>query len=268
MRARPPTGPDTVGAAARLGFVLPSSNVRVEPAACALLAGQPGVTAHFARVGVRTIGLDSSSDAQFELARFLAAAGTLKDAEVAAIVWAGTSGSWRGLDKDREMVEAIGAAQGVPAATSTLSVLAACSRLGARDIALLTPYTDPVVDAIVANLRPEGIDVLREVHFGISDSHACSEVPDGEIAGAIRGLAGADLDAVVVLCTNFGIGSGSDALEREIGVPIIDSVSATIWHACDMTRGWRPQAGGGRLLAGAPAAARGAGTLSHEPSAS
>lgn len=233
----------------RLGFIVPSSNVRIEPGACALLGAQPSVTAHFSRIGVRTVSLDEESNAQFELTRLLAAAEQLNDAGVGAITWAGTSGSWRGLKLDRELVSVIGTAFGVPAATSTLSVLEACSRLGVHDVALLTPYTDPIVSAIVANLRGEGLNVLREDHLGISDSHACSEVPDGKISSAIQQLAGVDVDAIVVLCTNFGLGGDAGDLEREIGIPIIDSVSATIWHACSIARVWRAQNGRGRLLA-------------------
>jgi maleate isomerase len=54
----------------------------------------------------------------------------------------------------------------------------------------------------------------------------------------------------VILCTNFRGAPLVPALERELGIPLYDSISVTVWKALTMT-GHSPSrvAGWGRLFA-------------------
>lgn len=233
----------------RVGFVVPSSNVRVEPMACRMLQGCDSVTAHFSRVTVESVDPGRRSGAQFDVDRLYFAAEQLTHLAVSAIAWAGTSGSWRGLEEDRRFVRAVASTLGTSATTSCLAVLKACAQLSVRDVALVTPFTDPIVARITNNLNSEGINILREGHFSIGDSLECSQVPSYKILSMIDHLVDPDIDAVVVLCTNFGIGSGSESLEQRLGIPVIDSVSATIWDTLSLAGEWQPRQGSGSLLA-------------------
>lgn len=85
--------------AMRLGFICPSSNTAFEPAAWALLADRASM--HVTRVGVTRISLGSDSDDQFDVAGMEAAARLLAEARVDVVAWAGTSGSWLGVDRER-----------------------------------------------------------------------------------------------------------------------------------------------------------------------
>src|SRR5881628_1269412 len=50
----------------RLGMLTPSSNSILEPMTARLLAEQPGITAHFARLRVTQIGLSTAALGQFD----------------------------------------------------------------------------------------------------------------------------------------------------------------------------------------------------------
>ena len=60
--------------ALRLGMLTPSSNTVLEPLTYALLAGSPGITAHFQRLRVLSITLEGGSTGHFDPAPMVAAA--------------------------------------------------------------------------------------------------------------------------------------------------------------------------------------------------
>jgi maleate cis-trans isomerase len=79
-------------------MLTPSSNSVLEPVTCAMLAGAPGITAHFSRFRVTEIALDAQALNQFDPSNMLPAADLLADAKVDAMAWNGTSASWLGID--------------------------------------------------------------------------------------------------------------------------------------------------------------------------
>src|ERR1700722_20468911 len=105
----------------RIGMLTPSSNTALEPLTSAMLHGLPNVSFHYSRLLVMGTSLDRESAAQFTMEAFLHAASLLADARVDVIAWNGTSGSWMGLDWERELCIAVEAETGVPATGSTLA---------------------------------------------------------------------------------------------------------------------------------------------------
>lgn len=215
----------------RLGLLTPSSNTVLEPMAAAMLAGLPGASAHAARFPVVAIDLGEDSRAQFSTAPVLAAAELLADARVASICWAGTSGSWLGLDRDRALCAAITERTGLPTTTATLALARALDRLGARRLGLVTPYLGAVQRAIAARLAEAGLDVVAERHLEDPGnfSFACHE--EAVVARLVREVAAAGPEAVAIHCTNFRGGRIAPALEAELGLPVLDSVAVSLWGA-------------------------------------
>ncbi|MDB2455516.1 hypothetical protein N9W76_05175 [Planktomarina temperata] len=72
----------------RIGIVIPSSNVVIEPLVVQRFQGSPD-TVHFSRLSVLDVKLDAQSLAQFEMEEHLRAARQLCDARVDVIVWGG-----------------------------------------------------------------------------------------------------------------------------------------------------------------------------------
>lgn len=215
----------------RLGMLTPSSNTALEPATAAMLAAVSGASAHFSRFRVTEIALDAGSNAQFDAAPMLAAADLLADARCHAICWNGTSASWLGIARDRELCSAIEARTRIPATSAVLSLLDAFASAGVRRYGLVTPYTPDVQAAIVAELARHGFDCTAERHAAVRVNFDFALLPVADTAARIREVAASRPDAVVVLCTNVDASALAAPLERETGVLVLDSIAVALWGA-------------------------------------
>ena len=221
----------------RLGMITPSSNSVLEPVTCAMLHGVTGISAHFSRFRVTEIALDQAALNQFDPSVMLPAADLLADAKVDAIAWNGTSASWLGIGRDRSLCEAITERTGVPATTSTLACIDAALALGAKNVALVSPYTDDVQRRIAEVWASEGIAPHAERHLGLRDNFSFGEVTPATIADMIRAVAAEGADAVVILCTNLDGAALAAPLERELGIAVLDSVAVTLWRTLALAGG-------------------------------
>jgi maleate isomerase len=214
-----------------LGMITPSSNTVLEPMTYAMLADLGSVSAHFARIRVTEITTGDAALAQFDNAPMLAAASLLADARVQAIAWNGTSASWLGFARDVELCRAIETETGIPATTSVLGINAALQGLGARRLAIVTPYLADIQARIVANYEAAGFDVVAERHLDDPGNYSFAEHDEPCIEALIREVADARPEAIAIVCTNFRGTRIAARLEQELGIPIIDSIAATLWHS-------------------------------------
>ncbi len=125
-----------------------------------------------------------------------------------------------------------------------------------RRFALVTPYTEDVQRKIIANYAAQGWTVVSEAHFGVADNYAFADIAEPDVMAACRRVAAARPEAIVVMCTNMRGATLAEAVEAELGVPLFDSASATVWAALRLAgadlsgvSGW------GRWLREAPGAA-------------
>lgn len=231
-------------------MVTPSSNTCLEPVTYRLLGDRDDITVHFARAPVTRIGLDPPADRQFDPEAITAAGRQLRDADVDIIAWNGTSGSWLGTGRDAELAAALAEAAGAPATTSTLALLDACRVYGVTRLAVATPYTDDVNDRIAATWSAAGVDVTAIRGLGLSDNEAFARVPEETVDEQLRmvALEPGDPHAAAVLCTNVRGAFLADPLERELGVPIFDSVAVSLWQALLMAGLADPLPGHGTIM--------------------
>ncbi|MBD1538103.1 Asp/Glu racemase [Arthrobacter sp. S13_S34] len=215
----------------RIGMIVPSSNTCLEPQTYRILGGRTDVTVHFTRIPVTRIALDNSSDRQFDPAVMREAARLLTTADVDVIAWNGTSGSWLGSAHDQDLVRYITEATGVPATTSTLAYLEAFRTFGTERIALFTPYTEDVNHQVIASYERESIKTVDHRALGLSDNESFARVTDDEMRPGSLELAAAAPDALVYLCTNLYGANITAEIEDATGVPVLDSVAVTLWHA-------------------------------------
>lgn len=215
----------------RLGMLTPSSNTVLEPMTNAILAGLPDVSAHFGRFEVTEIALSGRALGQFQSVPMVEAARLLSHAKVDTICWNGTSAGWLGFGADEQLAADISAATGIPTCSSVLAINEIFGLTGLRRFALVTPYTDDVQARIVATYRDAGWDCVAEEHLGISVNFDFSEVPESQLADMCRKVADADPEAILIFCTNLWGAAIVEELEREIGIPIYDTVSTAVWAA-------------------------------------
>lgn len=217
---------DGAGAAARLGLIVLSADETLEHEARTTLR-DPEINLFHARI-------PSHPEVTPETLRLMEAAlpdtAALLPAGLDVIGYACTSGA---TVIGPEMVAAlIGRHHPRAAVTDPLSaVLSALDFLGARRIAMVTPYVPEVTAPIRAALARSGIDVLADVSFACKEERTVARITEASTLAAIAEAGGAGgPDAVFVSCTNlrsFGI---LDRAEAMLDIPVISSNQAMIWH--------------------------------------
>jgi len=215
----------------RIGVLTPSSNTALEPLTSAMVAGVPGVTAHFSRFRVTEISMGDKSQNQFDERTILDAAKLLADAHVDVICWSGTSASWLGFERDRALCARITEVTGIPATTSVLALNDLLAAQGARTLGLVSPYVEDVQQRIVANYAALGIKCVAERHLDLTVNFSFAEVAPDTLRAMLREVAQQRPDAITVMCTNLHGAPLVDEMERELGIPIYDSVATVVWKA-------------------------------------
>lgn len=236
--------------AIRIGVLTPSSNTALEPLTSALVAAVPGCSAHFSRFTVTEIALSERALGQFDDSKILAAAELLADARVDVIAWSGTAAGWLGFDADRRLCERIQARTGIVATTAVLSLNELLHIGGVRRLALVTPYTADVQQRIVDNYAREGIAVVAERHLDICVNHDFALVEPATLLDLMAQVAQQGPDdhrpqAITTFCTNLRAAPLADRVEAAWGIPLLDTVSTTVWGALravgadpDQVQGW------------------------------
>jgi maleate isomerase len=228
-----------------LGMLTPSSNTVLEPVTARMLAGLPEVTAHFGRFRVTEISLGERSRGQFDRQAMLAAAELLADAHCHAICWNGTAAGWLGFERDRELCAASEKRTRIRACSSVLALAEILRATGAGRLGLVSPYTDEIVAAIQHNFGREGFECVAERHLGMKVNFDFSEIEPQAIAAMAREVARAKPQAITVFCTNMDGASLAEELERELGIPVYDTIATAVWGALraagvkpDRVSGW------------------------------
>lgn len=216
-------------------MLTPSSNTVLEPLAADMVSGLPHVSVHFSRFKVTEIALSASALDQFNDAEILRAASLLADAKVDVISWIGTSASWLGFERDERLVERIRETTGIDACTCVLAFREIFQRSGIKTVGLVTPYTQDVQNKIIDVWGAEGFDCVAERHLDIRDNFSFGEVTGSRIEEMIRDVAKSGVEAVAIVCTNLRGAPLVPALEAELGIPIVDSVTATMWKCLMQT---------------------------------
>ncbi|MFM9105757.1 MAG: maleate cis-trans isomerase [Chloroflexota bacterium] len=187
------------------------------------------------------------------------AASLLRWSEVAAVVFACTSGSLiHGPGWDRRIAARIEAAAGVPAVATATAVLDALRAAGARSVAVATPYLDEINDAERRFLDAAGFAVTRIEGLQCGTDREIGRLGPED---AIRQCAAVDspgADAVFISCTNWHCVEAIPVLEARLGKPVISSNLAGAWAALGLIGAGEPRDGFGSLLAGAAAKPAGA----------
>lgn len=214
-----------------LGQLTPSSNTVLEPICSRILAGVPDTTFHYSRFVVTQISLEKNALAQFDHGPILAAARLLADAKVQVICWNGTAAGWLGFEVDEQLCESITRETGVAACTAVLSFNEVFRKTNVKKFGIVSPYIDSVQEAIKANYAKHGWDCVAETHFNETVNFAFSEFTEEQIAHGIREVAKSKPEAILIYCTNMRGAPVVAELEKELGIPIYDSVSVCVWKS-------------------------------------
>lgn len=169
--------------------------------------------------------------------------------ELDVLVFGCTSGSM--LIGEGEVARLLRSARpGIAVSNPWTAVKAALRHLGARRIAVLTPYIAAVNRPLCAGLEEAGFAVACCGTFAVLEDAAIPRIGADDIVAAARVLLAMEqVDALFLACTNLRTLDVLEELEAELQIPVVSSNQAMFWHALRSVGFARPVPGFGRLLA-------------------
>jgi maleate isomerase len=216
------------------------------------MAAPAGVNMLFSRLRLPD-GLVSvpTLQAMVESPRFEEAAVELADGGVGAIVFGCTSASLLlGPGFDRALSERITAATGLPASTTASAVVEALRAIGARRLAVGTPYDEEITRREGAFLEAAGFEVVTIRGLGIGPDREIGALGFDDVRALAASVMTESVDALFLSCTNLAAFPLLAELEAAYGVPVVTSNAATLWKALQLIGVDAARPGYGTLLSG------------------
>lgn len=234
---------------ARIGFLVPPGNPTVEPEMIELAPA--GVSVHFTRMSASgAAGTHAGQDERnrSQVASLDEATRLLAMVSPQAIVLAHTATSYTlGQDAEAALVARLEATSGARFVTAFGGVVAALRFLGVRRIAYATPYDQALTERGRSHLTAHGFDVVGMARLeGVRNiyeetparAYAVGRQADRPEAEAIF-LSGTGMPTLAIL----------QALEDDLGKPVISAASAMMWAALRAAGVGVQRPGFGRLFA-------------------
>ena len=150
---------------------------------------------------------------------------------------------------DAELVERMAREHGVPFVTAFGCVFAAFAHLGIKRVAFGTPYDAASTAKSKAHLEANGIEVVSHGNLeNVKNIYDETAAHARELARRIDAPA-----AQAVYLSGLGMPTIAEleAMERDLGKPVVSAAAAMMWNALRIVGERAPISGFGRLLGGA-----------------
>lgn len=210
---------------AKVGLIIPSLNITMEPEFSWM--APDGVSFHATRVL-----LERGTPEQLEkmageaegAARLLATAG------VDLIVYGCTSGSLiKGLGWDRQIIQTIESATGIPAFTTSTAVIEAFQFMEVSRVSVGTPYIDEVNRIEREFFEGHGVKVVHIEGLGYTRGEELHAEPPETAYRLGKKVDRPEADCVFLSCTDFKTIEIIGTLERDLKKPVMSSNTVTMW---------------------------------------
>lgn len=225
------------------GVLIPSTNTTVEIEYNRLLPVT--LQAHVGRLMTSGAGpFSPSKDEDVDYQSRL-----LGTARVEVVSLAQTSASLFADDYDEAVTRRMCKAAGVPALTSAQAIGRAARALGARRIALASPYAPAVLERARHYYETKyGLQVLAAESFNASDAYMIGKLGPEHAAEAFARIDRAEVEVLVVPGGNFPTMAHVAGWERAFRKPVLASNQAALWAMLQVMGVRDPLPGLGRLL--------------------
>lgn len=156
----------------------------------------------------------------------------LAQAEVDLIAFVCTAGSFiKGIGYDKEVTKRIEKRTGIPAITTTTSVIESLKTLKVTKLSLAAPYLNEVTEIEKVFLEDSGFKVTSVNTLNLRAAIKIAKVDSDEIYRLAKETVTEDAQALFISCTGLPVLPIIDAMEKEFKIPVVSSNQATIWAA-------------------------------------
>ena len=170
------------------------------------------------------------------------------------VILAQTSASLFAEDYDDVVTKRMGVGAGVPAITSAQAVGRAVRALGARRVAIVSPYSDAVNERAARYFKTKyGLDTIVLEGFRATDAYAIGQLGPQHARDAFARIDRPEIEVFVVPGGNFPTMSSVASWEREFKKPVVTTNQASIWAMLRAFNSGDRLPAFGRLLAEVPA---------------
>jgi maleate isomerase len=211
------------------GVLIPATNTTVESEYSRLLP--PEWQAHYARVMTSSADRTPFSPPRDEDVEYQAR--LLGSARVEIVVLIQTSASLFADDYDAKaigLMAGAGAGAGVPAMTSAMAIGEAMGALGARRVALVSPYSAAVNERAKRYFEGKyGLSVAALEGFAATDSYAIGQLGPENARNAFARIDQPEIEAFIVPGGNFPTMASIAGWEREFSKPVVTTNQAALW---------------------------------------
>lgn len=218
------------------GVLTPQANTTVEPELWALLPSGHSM------INARLVSEEPTIEARLVdyTTRFDETAHRFANAPVTCIAAACTGASYLiGAKREAEIVTEMQTRYSVPFLTAALATVAALRALGARRIALLTPYPETLNWPCIPYWESFGLEVVTKAGPALEDTafHPIYAMAGSGVLAAYRQLSDTDADAVLMLGTGMAtLAPILTGLEEGL-MPAVSCNLALAW-AASQARSW------------------------------
>jgi len=138
-----------------------------------------------------------------------------------------------------------------PVVSSAGALLSGIAALGARRVAIITPYLEPLTKAVADYLEDAGVEVVDSLSLQVPDNLAVARLDPADLREHHRKLDLTRADALVLsACVQMPSLPSIQPVQDEIGIPVLSAATATT-HRILTELGLQPRVpGAGALLAG------------------
>lgn len=212
---------------ARIGLILPSVNVTMEPDFYSW--APPGVTFHSTRAG-RTKLYTSIDSANEMLENIEYSAKLISHTDPDITIFGCTSATFlMGAGGDIKISSRISKFANSPSLTTSSAVIAALKALEIHSLSVLTPYSSDINEIEVEFLQDYGFKVANIFGYEIKESLKIPRINPQEIYDTAKKICVGKEEALFISCTNLRAGEVVEELEKDLGIPVITSNQASLW---------------------------------------
>ena len=220
----------------RIGLIVPSSNTTMEtelPEMFRWRGAETGeaFTWHSARAQMTNVTpeeLDRMVQASGATARSLADAPieVIAYACLVAVMCRGAGAHCAVRDQLQDALK--DSARQVPVISSAGALIDTLNALGAKRVALITPYMRPLAEKVADYMRGEGFEISEMVALEVSDNVKVGELDPAGVVPIAEKLDLTGVDAVVLsACVQMPSLAVVQQVEDALGIPVVTAATAT-----------------------------------------